>query len=121
MGVRSEHRLRLLRVDHRRDLRRLVAWMKASTENLSHRGAVIILGHVLKAARHYSCGGTEGGSTGPNQSAARLADLHNRNGECDLGVRHNVPRLPAAQIRCANFTVCYGSKADSEIGHQNVR
>src|SRR5262245_46079733 len=31
MGVRSEHRLRLLRVDHRRDLRRLVAWMKAST------------------------------------------------------------------------------------------
>ena len=31
MGVRSELSLRLLRVDHRRDLRRLVAWMKAST------------------------------------------------------------------------------------------
>jgi hypothetical protein len=47
MGVRSEHRLRLLRVDDRRDLRRLVAWMKASTENLSHRCAVIIrLGRV---------------------------------------------------------------------------
>jgi hypothetical protein len=29
MGVRSEHCLRLLRVDHRRDLRRLVAWMKS--------------------------------------------------------------------------------------------
>jgi hypothetical protein len=31
MGVRSELSLRLLRVDHRRGLRRLVAWMKAST------------------------------------------------------------------------------------------
>jgi hypothetical protein len=44
MGVRSEHRLRLLRVDHRRDLRRLVAWIKASSKNLSHRCAVIVLG-----------------------------------------------------------------------------
>ena len=37
MGVRSEHRLRLRRVDHRRDLRPLVAWMKVRLVEIPRR------------------------------------------------------------------------------------
>src|SRR5262245_7519324 len=50
MGVRSELRYRLLRVDHRRDLPRMVAWMKASMgETGMTRGEMLYLGLVLAA------------------------------------------------------------------------